>query len=65
MRIKKSKRAEIEAQHAQAAELRAQHEAWVRYCEDVKAGRVKRRRAPGGLSVLMVAAAMSLGGGVR
>ncbi len=65
MRIKKAKRAGIEAQHVQAAELRAQHERWVQYCEDVRTGKVKPRRAPRGLGTLYAAAALALGGGVR
>lgn len=64
MRIKKSKRAAIEAQHAEAAELRAQHQQRVQYCEDVRTGKVKPRRAPKGM-MTMYAAALALAGGVR
>lgn len=65
MKIKKSKRAAIEAQHAEAAELRAQHEWWVQYCEDVRTGRVKPRRTPRPLMAMYAVAALALGGGVR
>lgn len=65
MRIKKSKREAIEVQHAEAAELRARHERWVQYCEDVRTGKVKPRRAPRGLGTLCAAAALALGGGAR
>ena len=64
MRIKRHKRPAIEAQHAEAAELRAQHERWVQYCEDVRTGKVKPRR-PARPMIAMYAAAMALGGGVR
>jgi hypothetical protein len=58
MRIKKSKRAELEAQHAEAAELRAQHERWVQYCEDVRTGKVRPRPTPGKLRAMMAVAAL-------
>lgn len=65
MRIERSKRAAIEAQHAEAAKLRAQHEQWVRYCEDVRTGKVKRRPMSGRTAAMFTVAALSLGGGVR
>jgi hypothetical protein len=43
MRIKKSKRAEIEAQHAEAAELLAQHKRWLQYCDDLRTGKIERK----------------------
>ena len=64
MRIKKSKRAELEAQHAEAAELRARHERWVQYCEDVRTGKVRPRRSPETSRFLMAAASLALSSGV-